>query len=95
MDLIDSQVKDEIKRRSLLNTVDNITKVFAAGTLIASQPFFVEELEWLRTKSLDPRPEHLANVGERRKPGELFPSGEPLPNLKINCKCGIKEYTVQ
>lgn len=81
--LILQTIKKDIEDRTKLITENNISLIFNLGIGLTALAFGKDRFEWLRTKSTEPRPVHLALVGQKRKADD-FP--EP-PGALPNCKC--------
>ena len=89
-EIYQSEINREVDRRSQLVAESEAAVAFSSAlyfTVLATQP---ATKEWLRTRSLDPRQEHLDQVGVVVAFDAAFPTGEFWSQELINCKCGIR-----
>ena len=83
-------IDGEVERRAALIADDNASTLYGAAVFLVATVFNPLTKTWLRTRSADPRDEHLAQVGVTVPFNSLFPSGEFWSQELINCKCGIR-----
>lgn len=98
-EIVLSEIEEAEKERKFLELAKNraeliknteMSKIFNVGLFLTATKIGATQKEWLKTISIDPREDHLFQVGVQVPMTATFPNGNFWSNEEFNCKCGIK-----